>query len=299
MSGSRWRGVALVAKLEVQTRLRTRRWPLLLAAWFVLTGLVAVGARLLSDIDGDPEPGVPTFGLVLLFVLLLSLLVAPTLTAQAINGERERGTLAALQLTSLTPQAIAFGKLLAAWGTGLILLAIALPFLAWPVLEGDVPVARAVAAVVVVALLIGVVCAVAMAWSALVVRCLTSALLAYLSVFALTIGTLMLYNLAEAFAEDRAKPTWLLAAPNPFVILVDAVPKGPGPALDDPDPTADPLADLAYEIRGRPIDGESGVGPVWPFGLAADLLLGAGAFQVTVRRLRTPVKELPEGVRIA
>jgi hypothetical protein len=38
---------------------------------------------------------------------------------------------------------------------------------------------------------------------------------------------------------------------------------------------------------------------VWPFGLAADLLIGAGFLALTVRRLRTPADQLPRGTRIA
>jgi hypothetical protein len=38
---------------------------------------------------------------------------------------------------------------------------------------------------------------------------------------------------------------------------------------------------------------------VWPWGLAIDLLLGAGALALTIRQLRTPTRTLPRGVRIA
>jgi len=41
--------------------------------------------------------------------------VTPALTAQSINGDRERGTLATLQVTRLRPADIALGKLAAGW----------------------------------------------------------------------------------------------------------------------------------------------------------------------------------------
>ena len=55
------------------------------------------------------------FGAVTFLVLGLGLLVTPTLTSTAINGDRNAGTLATLQVTLLSPAEIALGKLLAAW----------------------------------------------------------------------------------------------------------------------------------------------------------------------------------------
>ena len=39
--------------------------------------------------------------------------------------------------------------------------------------------------------------------------------------------------------------------------------------------------------------------PIWPFGLAFDLLLGAAGFVVAVRRLRIPQRRLTRGTRVA
>ncbi len=150
--------------------------------------------------------------------------------------------------------------------------------------------------------------------------------MSYLTVFALTIGTLIAFGLATAlttqtvestyddqtysYQEARPDRTWPLLAPNPFVILADAAPRLPAPRSADgmvlPRPL-DPLGDLGDAVRearrrpgvlasGRPRpDG----GPVWPYGLAFDVLLAGGAVAVTIRRLRTPVRRLPRGVRIA
>jgi hypothetical protein len=40
-------------------------------------------------------------------------------------------------------------------------------------------------------------------------------------------------------------------------------------------------------------------GPIWPYGLAANLLLGALGFVTAVRRLRIPQRTLPRGTRVA
>ena len=237
-----FRGMLLVARLEFRTRLRTGRWRILFGAWFLVVAVFSLLLRGLVDTESADEDGIAMFGTLLLFVLLLMLLITPALTAQSINGDRERGTLAPLQLTRLTPLEIASGKLLAAWSTGLAVLALALPFIAWPVLEGDVSPVRGIVCVAVTALLIGVVCAVSQALSALVARGVTSALLSYLTVFGLMFGTVIAFFLVFSFfttehyegadgyyrsEEPDTRYTWWILAPNPFVVLADAAPDVP------------------------------------------------------------------------
>jgi ABC-type transport system involved in multi-copper enzyme maturation permease subunit len=309
------RGVFLVLGQEFRVRLRTGRWRWLLAAWVATVALFT----LLLDLalGGTQEPhGIPLFGGLMLFVLGLVLVVTPSLTAQSINGDRERGTLAALQVTRLSASEIAVGKLLASWAVGVVALALTLPFVVWAMVEGGVTLGQVAVVLVVVSLLIGVVCAVSQALSALLARSITSALLSYVTVFALTIGTLIAFMLAGALVKDdngRSRPdrVWFILAPNPFVVLADATPRLP-PVRDVngdyvPQPT-DPLGELGRGARDsrRPPDyyynpdrPEEGAAPVWPYGLGFDLLLGAGALVLTIQRLRTPVSRVPKGVRIA
>jgi ABC-type transport system involved in multi-copper enzyme maturation permease subunit len=321
-------GVTLVARQELRTRLRTGRWRLLLAVWFVVVNGLGLLFRLsLGTVDSAAEMGVPMFGGVLLGVLMLVMLVAPALTAQSINGERERGTLATLQVTALTPGDIAWGKLAAAWGTGLVVLGLTLPSVAWPVVMGATSVVRAIAVLAVTALLIGVVCAVSQGWSALTARSVTSSLLSYLTVFALQFGTLIAFALAlplttttetvydengtVAYVDEDQHPerVWWLLAPNPFVVLADAAPRLPErrPGLGDVGPEPfDPLGDIGRSVReARDQDRDrfqftdDEAAPVWPYGLAANLGLAGGAMWITTRRLRTPAQSLPSGVRLA
>jgi len=186
-------GVLLVARHEFRVRLRTGRWRWLLGVWVTV---VAVFTALLhlALVTTETAVGTPLFGGLMLFVLALVLIVSPALTAQSINGDRERGTLATLQVTRLSPVQIAAGKLVAAWGVGLAALALTVPFVLWAVAQGGVGVVRAVAVLAVVALLIGVVCAVSQALSALLSRSITSALMSYVVMFALTIGTLIAFG---------------------------------------------------------------------------------------------------------
>jgi ABC-type transport system involved in multi-copper enzyme maturation permease subunit len=322
-------GVALVARQEFRVRLRTGRWRWLLAVWVAVVALFTGLLHSALFSTSSAKPGVPLFGGLMLFVLALVLIISPALTAQSINGDRERGTLATLQVTRLSPAQIALGKLAAGWGVGLAVLALTLPFVGWAFVQGGVGVLRAVVALTVVALLIGVVCAVSQALSALVARSISSALLSYIVVFALTVGTLVAFGLAlpltaekvqeraydgSTFTSSRVRPerVWWLLAPNPFVVLADAAPRLPDPQRDPvtgfvrPQPF-DPLGSIGREVRRLRVppeadasNGESAESkPVWPYGLAFDLLLGVGAGWLSVRRLRTPSRTLAKGVRVA
>ncbi|MER7015812.1 ABC transporter permease [Saccharopolyspora sp. NPDC000359] len=329
-------GIKIVAAQEFRVRLRTGRWRWLLIAWVAViaayTGLLRYGlgmTRASSDI-ATAHLGLPMFGGLMLFVLGLALLVAPALAAQSINGDRERGTLATVQVTPLTAWEIALGKFVAAWTTGLVFLALTLPFALWAVLEGGVGLLRALAGIAVVALLIGVVCALAQGLSALLARGITSTLMSYLLVFAMTVGTVITFVLALPLtvAEKTSTPSgsdlppytyevpqpqlvWWLLAPNPFAILGDATPAPPAelnPTTGEQEPLIDldPLSAIGLAVRATRVDPTASdyddvvsAPAVWPYGLGFDVLLGAGALWVSAHRLRTPVRQLSRGVRIA
>jgi ABC-2 type transport system permease protein len=305
-------GVLLVTAQEFRVRLRTGRWRWLLGAWLLTLLLFTFLVDLaLAHVDGPH--GIPLFGTLMLFVLALVLVVSPALTAQSINGDRERGTLAALQVTRLTAAEIAIGKLLAGWGVGIVALALSLPCVLWAMAEGGVTILRAAAVLLVVALLIGVVCAICQALSALLARSITSALLSYVTVFALTIGTLIAFTLATVTVRDengypRADEVWWILAPNPFAVLADSAPKAPAPqgpsGSNYEQPDNDPLWLIGQSVRNTRrdptrVDENRKPPPVWPVGLGFDLVLGAGAVLVTIRRLRTPARTLAKGARIA
>ena len=197
------RGTLLVARQEFRVRLRTSRWQWLLVAWVVVFGGFAALVWLDLARTGTParQRGNQLFGALVLFLLTLVLLVTPALTAHSVNGDRERGTLATLQVTQLSAGDIAVGKLLSAWLTVLAALALTLPFVAWSVLAGGVGADRAARTIAVIAAAAAVLCAVAQMLSALVDRTIASALLSYVVVFALTFGTLIIFGLALGFSS--------------------------------------------------------------------------------------------------
>jgi ABC-2 type transport system permease protein len=281
-------GITIVAKQEFRVRLRTGRWRWLLAAWVAVVAAFTVLLRIGLATSGSSGPnGIPLFGAIMLFVLGLALLVAPALTAQSINGDRERGTLATVQVTRLSAVDIAVGKLLAAWGTALVFLALTLPFVGWAIVEGGVGIGRALVVLAIVGILVGIICAVAQGLSALFARGITSTLMSYLLVFALTVGTLIAFGLALAITtttEHETLPTdpssppgtvtsdpapqsktyvtheahpeyvWWLMAPNPFVVLADSAPAAPlqrDPETGHLRPTTDldPLSGIGLTVR--------------------------------------------------
>ncbi len=343
-------GILTVARLEFRLRIRTGRWRWMVGAWFVVLLLVTFLVRAAAgqqNIAGDePALGAAMFGVVVLIVLALALLVAPALAAQSVNGDRERGTLATLQVTRLSAGEIAVGKLLASWGTALVFLAVTLPLALWCFAEGGLSVLRVAGVYLVTALLLGVVCAFSLALSALLARSTTSGVLAYLTVFALTVGTLITWGLVTAATQEtvrvssqscnetgacetypyettvaRTDRTWWLLAPNPFAVLADSAPAGPVREIRLPDGRVveeplevDVLGSMSrglheMRIERKPVTNRYGTsyevppgaegGPVWPTGLAVNLLLAAGSVWITTRRLRTPSDRLARGQRIA
>jgi hypothetical protein len=230
-------------------------------------------------------------------------------------------------VTTLRPGEIAVGKLLAGWAVGLVALGLTIPFAGWAMVEGGVGVVRVLAVYGVSALLMGVVCAISLAFSATIARTVTSTLLSYLTVGVLCIGTLIGFELLLPLTETQVavqtpegytytyphthtEYIWWVVAPNPFAILADSAPRvdprvtirGDVVQLAD----NDPLSALARGVRSlrRPnsnsaADLQDDAYAVWPWGLGFDVLVGVGAMVVTTRRLRTPSRRLGRGIRVA
>lgn len=211
-------GIAVVARQEFRLRIRAGRWRWLLGAFFaallLFTALLRLGLGNLAPAE-TAYRGTVIYGGLVLFVLGLALLVVPALAAQSVNGDRERGTLAVLQVTRLSAGDIALGKLAAAWGTSLVFLALTAPMVAYAVSQGGgVPLGRVLVVTLVLALLLGTVCAVSLLLSAVLARTTTSGVLAYLAVFGLTVGTLIVFGLVTAVTAERVTETYEITCPT-------------------------------------------------------------------------------------
>jgi ABC-type transport system involved in multi-copper enzyme maturation permease subunit len=257
-----WHGLRTVAVLELRQRVRSTRWKTALIVWFVVVGLITLlttGAfRMLSDdpyLSGEDAYGGTIYSIVVGFVLFLGLLVAPTLSSGAINGDRNAGTLATLQVTLLSPAEIVLGKLAASWIAALAFLVASIPFLVWALVGGGVYWLALLTTVLMLALVLGVVCAIGLGFSALVSKTSGSAVLTYLTIGAITVALPILFGLlvpATSTTEEvrvwdveagygweettapecewqthempvwHSERTWWLLAPNPFVVVADA-----------------------------------------------------------------------------
>jgi ABC-type transport system involved in multi-copper enzyme maturation permease subunit len=116
---------------------------------------------------------------------------------------------------------------------------------------------------------------------------------------------------------------WWMLPLNPFVVVADAAPSelrtkgdpyaagftpmrwislGARAARNGPDEVSDECTvQTTYDsqVQDPTADRALSSSPVWPYGLGFLLLGGAGAAVVAGRRLRTPIRRLPNGTRIA
>jgi ABC-2 type transport system permease protein len=180
----------------------------------------------------------------------------------------------------------------------------------------------------VLAVLLGVVAAISQCLSALLARTMTSAVLSYAAVFALTVGTLITFALALPITAETVKHTylettewdesgravpgrerpvtyesertredkvWWLLGPNPFVILADAAPVAPqrfdrqGYPIDD---ALDPLAEIRNAVRDArtPPEDDEDVRP------GADWRSSGDGFSVSRRVVDAPGPVWPYGL---
>lgn len=241
--------IGTIARLELTQRLRSVGWYVLLGVFAaVLLGVTALSSAVYSYGDA---PGAGIFSIVVNMVLLLVVLVSPTLSGNAINGDRESATLAAIQVTAVSTGDIMLGKLVAAIATGGAFLLVALPFLAFSLLGRGADPLVLLISILVLAAEIVIVAAIGVGLSGLIARPLFSVATTYLVVAGLVIGTLIVFALGglavRGEATNYSRPydengpicdqweeytyevprfdlVWWALAANPFVVLADATP---------------------------------------------------------------------------
>lgn len=203
-------GVTAVIGMEMRQRLRSRGWYIMLGIWFALIWLVTAltwfSWKAQSSYDLDPGfgrvgPGPLIFEAVCAFVLLFGLLVAPAFSANAISGDRSAGTLAIMQVTLLRPGQLLWGKFLASWVVSLTFLVVSVPFLIHGIAQGGLGAGYILFALLMLALELGVVCALGVGISALAHRPLFSIVVTYLTVAVLTFGTLIAFGLGAMLSN--------------------------------------------------------------------------------------------------
>ncbi|MFD4422686.1 ABC transporter permease [Agromyces sp. NPDC058484] len=200
-------GMWLIVALDLKQRVRGVAWNVLLGVFVVLVTIVTVLLVLATNAWADGGGGV--FSTIVFFVLLLGTLVSPALSGNAINGERDAGTLATTQVTLVTTAQLVVGKWIAAWLTALAFLAASLPFLVFAVALGQVSAATIAISTVVLAIELGVIAAIGVGLSALLTRPLFSVTVTYLVIAALSVGTLIAFGLGGAAVQSTVRSTYI------------------------------------------------------------------------------------------
>lgn len=251
-----WRTVGVLTGLELRQRTRATRWRVLLGVFFLVVSAVVFGLLWFMTVT-SPESGRQSFEenlyfIVLGFVGFLGLVIAPTMTATSINGDRKDATLAVVQATPASGAQLATGKLLGAWIASCALLVVSAPYLIWAIAVAEYPVVFSVLGVVVTALIFLSYCGIGLGFSALLARPIGSAAVTQLAMLFLLIGLPIIAVLlvpatkTEVSADrpiwtysengesgtcriertnvtvEHTERVWWILAPNPAVVLADS-----------------------------------------------------------------------------
>ncbi|MGZ0711613.1 ABC transporter permease (plasmid) [Coraliomargarita sp. W4R53] len=191
-----------IVRLELIQRTRSVAWYVLLGIFAVV--LIIVTALTFTALVWTPEPGQWIFSTIMYITLLLVVLVSPTLSGNAINGDRDAAVLAPVQVTLATTAEILIGKFLAAWITGLAFVAVSVPFLIIATLAGGANAATIFVSLAVMIVEIGVIAAIGVALSGILARPLFSVAATYLVVASLAVGTLIAFGLVGMAVQSEA-----------------------------------------------------------------------------------------------
>ena len=200
-----WSAVRTVAVRMTCQRVRSTRWQGMLVVWGVVLVLLCGGLTALAGMTGsEAEDTAPVlYDLTVCFVLGIGLIIAPTLSATSVNGDRADATLALLQATRLRSQEIVVGKLVAAWSAALAFLAVALPFLVVFTLLGGAAWLTLAGHLLILVVTLGAVCAIGLGFSAATARTSASAVLTYLVVAGLVIGSPIITAISATAVQGK------------------------------------------------------------------------------------------------
>lgn len=222
-----------VLDLELRQRSRTMRSMLVITIYLLfLIGVMWLAYQASTFNTGftnnpleslTTKAGRTTFEWLLVTQLAILMLVVPAISAGVISGERDRQTLIPLQVTLLGPVQIFFGKVAAAVSFTLLLLVSSAPLLVVPFLLGGVTLVEILATLGVLLFLGLITSVIGVSCSAVFRRTQVAALVAFASVFALCVGSLVLFGATAAIdgmrgtdsAYPRVPPMWF----NPITPL--------------------------------------------------------------------------------
>lgn len=184
---------------SVRRRMRGVRTPVIIALYDLLIAVFAL--LILKGISAETLPmkrmrsGIDYYIMMLGVQFLLTILIAPAMTSGSISGERERQTLDLLLVTNTGAFRIVWGKFLESFAFAALLIFSTLPMLCIVLIPGGVTMLQILTSMLFMlvtafgALSIGTLC------SALFRRTVASTVAAYLIVFAIGAGTLLVAGL--------------------------------------------------------------------------------------------------------
>ena len=284
-----WRIVGVLTGLELRQRTRATRWRVLLGVFFAFVSLVVFGSRWFSAQGNHGTPGdewgTNLYFFVLGFVGFLGLVIAPTMTATSINGDRKDATLAVVQATPASGLQLATGKLLGAWIASCALLVVCAPYVLWAIIEAPYPAGRSLLGIAVIALLFLAYCGIGLGLSAFFSRPIGSAAVTQLVMLFLLVGLPIVAAALVPTTTERVAYTttdweydrttgqstcrevrstrdvahtdriWWIVAPNPAVVFADAA------SASDPGRDRTPRTSWTqYDSDDTPRPRETGLG---------------------------------------
>jgi ABC-type Na+ efflux pump permease subunit len=235
-------------------RVRSWRAPAMIALYLGLLGVAAWLAFAAQLVGPRPPVGYAqvarnVFGALALVQLALVCLIAPSLAAGAISGERERQTLDVLLVTCVPSLSIVWGKLIASVAFVLLLVVAALPLFATVFLFGGVDGLQFLAVQVLTVTTALAVAAVSLFLSALFRRTPAATLVAYGLTFAATVPSWVGGNVLEAAGHIRTGQAVLSANPIQAMAVVLRGPSRPLPPGSRPQPFS-PEAAYGFPLQG-------------------------------------------------
>ena len=238
--------VATIMVKELRSRMRGRRAFVVLTIYLGLLALITYGAYLIvapnargggfiGDISQANASGIigqTIFTLLSIFQLVLVCFIAPGFTAGQISLEREKQTLDLLVSTPMRPGAIVIGKLAAALAFVVLMIVAAVPITAIVLMYGGASIGDIVRQQLVLLATAVALGAIGLFFSALLKRTQAATVLTYITMLALTVGTVMLFGFwtllvnqsGDGFAVGPPKraPEQLLYL-NPGVAMLDVI----------------------------------------------------------------------------
>lgn len=185
----------------------------------------------LSQANASAVIGQAIFSVLSIFQLILVAFIAPAFTSGQISMEREKQTLDLLITTPMRPAAIVVGKLAAALAFVVLMIVAAIPITAIVLMYGGASIDDIVRQQVVLLATAVALGAIGLFFSALIKRTQTATVLTYITMLALTLGSLMLFAFWTVVAnqDDRGPfgrpevaPEQLLYV-NPGIAMLDVV----------------------------------------------------------------------------